>query len=93
MGSVSRAVKLYVGNIPWTVGHIELKNYFSKFGPVAFANVIFDRKTGLSRNFGFVMFSNRDGFDKATNTKQHELEGRTLKLQKVHDSTTSNIQM
>lgn len=73
--------KLYVGNIPWTVGHQELKQYFSKFGFVNQAIVVFDRNTGLSRNYGFVIYGNREGFEKATNTTNHKLEGNTLKVQ------------
>lgn len=75
--------KLYVGNIPWTVGHQELKQYFSKFGFVNQANVVFDRNTGLSRNYGFVVYANRDGFEKATNTTNHKLEGNVLKVQQA----------
>lgn len=74
--------KVYVGNIPWTVGHNELKLYFSKFGPVNVANVVFDRNTGLSRNYGFVFYGNREGFENAINAPggQHQLEGQNLKV-------------
>lgn len=73
--------KLYVGNIPWTVGNTELRQYFSKFGYVSQANVIFDKNTGLSRNYGFIVFGNREGFEKATSTTNHKLEGNPLKVQ------------
>ncbi|XP_044269822.1 31 kDa ribonucleoprotein, chloroplastic-like [Tribolium madens] len=80
-GNVARSLyKVYVGNLPWTVGHFELKNYFNKYGQVAVANVIFDRDTGLSRNYGFVFYRNKDEFDKAINTEGHKLEGNTLKV-------------
>lgn len=73
--------KLYVRNLPWTVGHNELKKYFSKFGHVNLATVIFDRKTGLSKNYGFVSFSNREGFENATFQSAHNLEGNSIKVQ------------
>lgn len=73
--------KVYVGNIPWTVGHNELKQYFSKFGFVSQATVMFDRNTGLSRAYGFVVYGNREGFEKATSTTNHKLEGNVLKVQ------------
>ncbi|KAJ8973780.1 hypothetical protein NQ317_002983 [Molorchus minor] len=59
-GNVVRNLyKLYVGNLPWTIGHNELRN---TFGHVNSASVVFDRKRGLSKNFGFVIFSNREGY-------------------------------
>lgn len=79
--AVRNLYKLYVGNIPWTVGHNELKHYFSKYGQVSTATVVFDRETGLSRNYGFVVYSSRDGFDKASNAVTHKLEGSILKVQ------------
>ncbi|CAO1389000.1 unnamed protein product [Diamesa hyperborea] len=47
--------KLFVSNLPWTVGHRQLKSYFSEFGRVLSASVVFDKKTGLSKNYGFVV--------------------------------------
>lgn len=73
--------KLFVGNIPWTISNHELKSYFSKFGHVSNAIVLFDKNTGLSRNYGFVTYSNQKGFDSATNTQSHNLEGNILKVQ------------
>lgn len=73
--------KLYVGNLPWTVGHNELKKYFSKFGHVNLATVVFDRKTGLSKNYGFVIFSNREGLESASFQSAHKLEGNSLRVQ------------
>lgn len=78
---VRNALKLYVRNLPWTVSHNELKHYFSKFGQVNTATVIFDKNTGLSRNYGFVTFSNREGFNSALNVQTHNLEGHTLKVE------------
>lgn len=86
-GNVVRNLyKLYIGNLPWTVSHYELRKYFSKFGHVNLATVVFDKKTGLSRNFGFVVFSNREGFENATNTVSHKLEGNNIKVQPAASS-------
>ncbi|XP_063218447.1 acyl-CoA-binding domain-containing protein 6-like [Bacillus rossius redtenbacheri] len=53
--------KFFVGNLPWTVGSRELRTYFSEFGPLVSANIIFDRNTGISRGYGFVVFSSDVG--------------------------------
>lgn len=79
--SARNLYKLYVGNIPWTISHKELKLYFSKFGHVANSLVVFDKNTGLSKNYGFVSFSNRESFENANNSPEHKLEGNNLRVQ------------
>lgn len=73
--------KLFVGNLPWTIGNTELKKYFSQFGHVTDAAVAFDRYSGLSRGFGYVAFTFRHGYTEALDKKDHMLEGRLLSLQ------------
>ena len=46
-------MKLYVGNLPWSVDNSKLEELFSEFGDVKSANVITDRVTKKSRGFGF----------------------------------------
>lgn len=70
--------KLFVGNIPWTVGNNELKMYFSKFGHVSSATVVFEKTSGMSKGYGFIVYSTRDGFVSASNNKNHFLDGRYL---------------
>lgn len=73
--------KLFVANVPWTVGNRELKLYFSKFGHVANVSIVFDKQVGMSRGFGFVQFSNRSGYNAAVNQTVHALEGRAMIVQ------------
>ena len=47
-------MKLFVGNLPWSVDNSELESLFSDFGSVISANVITDRVSKRSRGFGFV---------------------------------------
>ncbi|XP_017775104.1 PREDICTED: SRA stem-loop-interacting RNA-binding protein, mitochondrial-like [Nicrophorus vespilloides] len=82
MATIARNIlKLYVGNVPWTIGNYELRQYFSKYGHVSSVSVIFDKNTGFSKNYGFVVYSNKDGFDTATNVTNHVLEGNNLKVE------------
>ncbi|XP_037562141.1 SRA stem-loop-interacting RNA-binding protein, mitochondrial isoform X1 [Dermacentor silvarum] len=74
------ALRVFVANLPWTVGKKELREHFSQFGYVASSSVVFDKKTGMSKGFGFVAFGNRDGFIGATKQQQHVLEGSTLSV-------------
>lgn len=68
--------KLFVSNLPWTVGNTELKNYFMSFGKVVSANVVFDKKTGLSQKYGFVEIS-RAALPNLED-KEHRLEGNRI---------------
>lgn len=51
-------MRIYVGNLAYSVGEDELRQMFSPFGQVASANVITDRDTGQSKGFGFVEMPN-----------------------------------
>lgn len=81
MSSSRNLYRLYVANIPWTVSHRELKQYFSKFGHVLNSLVVFDKKTGLSKNYGFITFATREAFENANNLTDHKLEGNNLRVQ------------
>lgn len=74
--------RLYIGNLPWTIGNRELRNYFQKFGRVANSSVIFDKKTGLSRGYGFVNYFSLNPIEKIENESRHILEGNQLRIQK-----------
>ena len=47
-------MKLYVGNLAWSIDDQALEAVFEEFGPVTSAKVITDRQTNRSRGFGFV---------------------------------------
>lgn len=51
------AVKLYVGNLPYSTTDDDLKGMFADHGTVESAVVINDRDTGRSKGFGFVELS------------------------------------
>ena len=52
--------KLYVGNLPFTVGDADLQSLFAQAGTVKSAQVIKDRASGRSKGFGFVEMSSPD---------------------------------
>ncbi|KAI8118827.1 31 kDa ribonucleoprotein, chloroplastic [Lucilia cuprina] len=75
--------RLFVGNLPWTVSHQQLKVYFKDFGRVINANVIFDKKTGMSRGYGFVTVNSLKAVEKIESEQKHILEGNYLNIQKT----------
>jgi RNA recognition motif-containing protein len=72
-------MKIYVGNLSYSVDSASLERLFSPHGVVESASVITDRDTGRSKGFGFVeMSSNSEGEAaiKALNGAEHD--GRPL---------------
>lgn len=51
------AVKLYVGNLPYSTTDDDLRQLFAEYGTIESASVISDRDTGRSKGFGFVELS------------------------------------
>jgi len=72
-------VKLYVGNISFTITESELRHIFEQFGTVAEIKVINHRETGQPRGFAFVTMSNEpQGRAAIKNLDGKEFGGRPL---------------
>lgn len=67
-------------SIPWKTTEEELKQHFSKFGNIVFANIKKDPETGNSRGFGFIRFENYESQKKAMEEATHEIDGRAVVL-------------
>jgi len=78
-------VKLFVGNLPWSVGDAELEEVFSPHGQVSSARVITDRDTGRSRGFGFVEMEVDDVASVISATNGREIDGRPLRVNEAED--------
>jgi len=59
------SVKLYVGNLPWSITSDELGQKFSEAGTVVSAQVVTDRYSGRSRGFAFVEMASEEEANKA----------------------------
>jgi RNA recognition motif-containing protein len=83
------AFKVFVGNLPWTIGSTELRQFASSFGHVMNSQVIFDRKTGLSKGYGFITFGNRDGYNAVLKSGNgvYFLEGHHINVSATNAST------
>jgi len=74
-------MKIYVGNLPWSIDEDQLAGLFESYGEVASANIITDRETGRSRGFGFVEMNDDAAAQGAIQgLANHEVEGRTLNV-------------
>ena len=79
-------MKLYVGNLPWSVDNQELEDLFSSFGTVTSANVITDRDTKRSRGFGFVELES-GGPEAIEAMNESEVEGRKVIVNEARPKT------
>jgi RNA recognition motif-containing protein len=82
-------VKLFVGNLPWSVGDAELTQIFSGHGEVQSARVISDRDTGRSRGFGFVEMDTADVNALIKATDGYEVDGRNLRVNQAEEKGAS----
>lgn len=74
-------MKIYVGNLSYTMGDDGLRTAFEEFGTVNSAEVVVDRNTSRSRGFGFVEMENEDEAKAAiAGLDGKDLEGRPVKV-------------
>lgn len=72
--------KIYIGNLPWSAGEAEVRDFFAPFGEVHSVAVITDRETGRSRGFGFVEMDD-EAAEKAINEANgRDMGGRPLRV-------------
>ncbi|KAK1308745.1 hypothetical protein QJS10_CPA09g02069 [Acorus calamus] len=77
----SANLKLFVGNLPFSVDSAALAGLFERAGNVEMVEVIYDKMTGRSRGFGFVTMSS---VEEARAAEQqfngYELDGRAMRV-------------
>lgn len=77
-------MRLFVGNLAWSVDADCLRNLFQDVGHVVDARVIKERESGRSRGFGFVTFESEAGATRALETYNGtDLNGRPLRIDKA----------
>lgn len=78
-------VKLFVGNLAWSVDSQQLATVFGEHGAVQSARVIHDRETGRSRGFGFVEIDVDDVSAVIRATDGLDLLGRPIRVNEAED--------
>ena len=82
-------MKLYVGNLPFSVSEDSLRAAFAPYGTVESLSLISDRDTGRPRGFGFVEMSNADAARAMQALDGADFEGRALKVNEAQDKPRS----
>jgi RNA recognition motif-containing protein len=78
-------MRLFVGNLPYLVNDVRLRQLFAIHGAVESASVIYDREMGRSKGFGFVTMTNDEEAKQAvTMLHESDYEGRKLIVSEAH---------
>jgi len=74
-------MNIYVGNLTYDVTDGELNAVFSEFGEVSSVDVIKDKRSGVSKGFGFVEMPNDSEANEAIKAlDESSLQGRNIKV-------------
>jgi len=80
-------MKLYVGNLPWSIDENGLKELFAAY-TVEEANLIKDKYSGRSKGFGFVTIADDATAQKAiSEMNEKDVEGRPLTVSEARPMT------
>jgi len=79
--------RIFVGNLPWSVGFDKLKELFASYGEIEDAIVVTDKQTKKSRGFGFVTFKDSSSVEKAVaEMNAKNIEGREITVKEATPS-------
>jgi len=74
-------MKVYVGNLAYTVDENKLKELFASYGELSEVTIIKDRFSGRSKGFGFITFADDEAAKKAiTEMSGKEVGGRAMNV-------------
>lgn len=80
------AVRLFVGNLPYSATEAALREHFSSIGPLSYIYLPLDRETGKPRGFAFVEFSDRAHAEDAIRRFNNQLfMGRPLAVNEARE--------
>ncbi len=83
-------MKLYVGNLPWSVTESDLKELFSEVGEVTSATLITDRDSGRSKGFGFIEMEKNEGQQAIKKFSGHMIDNRSLRVNEANEKPQRN---
>lgn len=83
------AVRLFVGNLPFSVTEAELREHFSAVGAVSYIKLATDRESGKPRGFAFVEYSERQQAEEAIRRFHNQpFKGRPLAVNEARPRET-----
>ncbi|XP_050998549.1 CUGBP Elav-like family member 1-A [Acomys russatus] len=77
------ANKMFIGGLSEELNKQVLREYLSQFGEIIDFIIKIDKKTRLSRGFGFVLFKDSSTVDKVLRVKDHEVNGKKIECKRA----------
>lgn len=78
---------VFIGNIPYGVSEEQIMDIFGRTGQVVGFRLVYDKETGQPKGFGFLEYSDVDSAASAVrNLNDHEIQGRTLRVDYSNDN-------
>ncbi|NWY65405.1 RBM34 protein, partial [Erithacus rubecula] len=76
---------VFLGNLSYDIRDDAVREHFHVCGDVVGVRVVRDRRTGLGKGFGYVLFENTDAVHLALKLNNSVLMGRKIRVQRVVD--------
>ncbi|NWI63724.1 RBM34 protein, partial [Todus mexicanus] len=73
---------VFLGNLSYDISNDAVREHFSVCGGVVAVRVVRDRKTGLGKGFGYVLFENTDAVHLALKLNNTDLMGRKVRVKR-----------
>jgi RNA recognition motif-containing protein len=80
-------MRIYVGNLPYSVTRDQLAQLFSPFGEVTDVHVVTDRQTGRPKGFAFVEMDDTSAQKAISQLNGSELNDRTITVNEARPQT------
>jgi len=75
--------KIFVGGLPGTCDSEKLTSYFTKYGSIIDAQVMYDKSTGRSRGFGYVNYENNGAVEQVLKDfHDHYIDGKWVEVKR-----------
>jgi RNA recognition motif-containing protein len=84
-------MKIYVGNLSYSVTEEDLRQAFEAFGQVSSASIIKDKFSGQSKGFGFIEMPAKEEAETAiSGMNGKDMKGRTLNVNEARPRSEDN---
>lgn len=77
------STKIFLGGLPASVNESDLHAFFSEYGKVVEAIIMYDQEQKRSRGFGFVTFETEDPVQQLTGQRYVEMSGKQVECKRA----------
>ncbi|CAN8029026.1 unnamed protein product [Ixodes persulcatus] len=82
-GRKGSGTKIFLGGLPASVNESDLHAFFSEYGKVVEAIIMYDQEQKRSRGFGFVTFETEDPVHQLTGQRYVEMSGKQVECKRA----------